>query len=140
MRIGKLAFLVLGLAACSSCMSVGRKIDAEAVNRIEVGKTTRQEVRASIGSPDQELKNGNGDRTYMYMYARSEATPASFIPYIGPLFGDSKSQNQSVTVTFGKDGIVKDVNSTMGGMEAGENLSAGGKARLPETEDNKRAK
>jgi outer membrane protein assembly factor BamE (lipoprotein component of BamABCDE complex) len=134
--------LVCGSTLCgmAGCATVGRKLDTASVDQIEKGKTTRQEVLASIGSPDQVSRNGSSDVTYTYTYSHSELTPASFIPYVGPLVGGTRSQNQTVVVTFGRDGIVKDINSTMGGMEMNQNLAAGGKAQIAETEDHKRAK
>ena len=121
-------------------MTVGRKLDTDAVNRIQNGKTTRQQVLAAIGSPDQVTRDGNGNVTYMYMYMRTEATPESFIPYIGCFVGGTKTQNQTVIVTFGPNEIVTSIQSTMGGMETSENLAAGKKATISETEDDKRPK
>ena len=132
-----LGSIFVGLGGCAT---VGRKIDVDAVNRIEKGKTTRQQVLASIGSPDQVTRDGDGNTTYTYMYMRSQVKAESFIPIYGDFAGGTNTQNQTVIVTFGKDDIVTNLQSTMGGMETGENLSAGSKARITETEADKRPK
>ena len=54
-----LAVLVAG------CVSSGRKIDQSAADKIEKGKTTREQVVNLIGSPDRITRTGNGDTIYM---------------------------------------------------------------------------
>jgi outer membrane protein assembly factor BamE (lipoprotein component of BamABCDE complex) len=136
-----IVFLLGATIICSpGCATVGRKIDVSAVDRIQKGKTTRQEVLNWLGSPDHVRRDGDGIVTYSYMYVRSEVKGESFIPYAGVFVGGSETESQSVTVTFGPDGIVKDFTSDMGGMETNQNLGAGDRANNPETEGNKRPK
>lgn len=128
------------LVTFSGCMTVGRKLDVDAVDSIKKNRTTRQEVVQAIGSPDQVTRDGDGNVTYMYMYARTQVKPETYIPYIGPMIGGTRSQNQTVIISFGPDDIVNQITSTMGGMETSQGLSSGKKARMPEVEDNKRPK
>jgi outer membrane protein assembly factor BamE (lipoprotein component of BamABCDE complex) len=130
--------LMLGLVA--GCASVGRKLDQSAVDRIKKGETTRDEVLKSLGSPDQIIRMGNGDVTFQYMYIRATARPESYIPVVGAFAGGANVQNQMLTVTFGPDGIVKDIISTYGATESGFGASAGSKADLKDVETNKRPK
>lgn len=130
----------MAILALAGCATVGRKINTADLDRIRNGKTTRQEVLKSIGSPDQVRRDGNGNTTYIYKYARHQTNVATFIPYIGFLFAGSKTQNQTVIVSFGPDDVVRHYTCDMGGMESGANLAAGGEARIKETEENKREK
>lgn len=50
------------------CASVGHKLDQEAVSKIKKGETTKKEVLALIGSPDQIVNLGNGDTSWSYTY------------------------------------------------------------------------
>jgi outer membrane protein assembly factor BamE (lipoprotein component of BamABCDE complex) len=52
----------------AGCVSVGRKLDQSAVDRIKKGETTREEVLKSLGSPDQMMRIGNGDVTFHYSF------------------------------------------------------------------------
>lgn len=122
------------------CATVGRKLDPAAVEKIEKGKTTRQEVIELIGSPDQMTRDGDGNVTFSYMYVRATAKAESFIPVVGAFAGGANVQNQMVMVIFGPDSVVKDVISTYGATESGVGLSAGSKADTTEVEQNKRPK
>jgi len=130
-------FLLVGLA---SCVSVGRKIDQSAAEKIEKGKTTRGEVINLMGSPDQITSRANGDTVFLYHYMRATAKPQTFIPIFGPFVGGANIQNQMFIVTFGADGVVKDFFNTRGGTESGTGLATGSKPDIPEVEQGKRPK
>lgn len=122
------------------CATVGRKISQDAVNGIEKGKTTREEVIKLLGSPDQMAKDTNGNITMTYMYVRATTKPISFVPIVGAFAGGANVQNQIVMITIGPDGKVSDVFSTYGATESGYGMSSGSKADLKEVETNKRPK
>lgn len=129
--------LCLGLVGC---VTVGRKINQEAVDSIKKEKTTREEVIKLLGSPDQIMKDAKGNITMMYMYIRSTTKPESFIPIVGAFAGGANVQNQTVMITISSDGKVSDVFTTYGATESGYGMSSGGKADLEGVEDNKRPK
>jgi len=133
--------LLVFLAVClAGCVSSGRKIDQSAADKIEKGKTTREQVVNLIGSPDHITRTGNGDTIFMYNYMRIAAKPASFIPYVGLFVGGSNLQHQMYMVTFGPDGVVKDYLSTYGASESDRGLATGSKAEMPDVEAEKRPK
>jgi outer membrane protein assembly factor BamE (lipoprotein component of BamABCDE complex) len=132
-------YLVI-LSLLSGCVSVGRKIDQAAADKIEKGKTTQQEVIGLIGSPDRITRRASGDTVFMYNYTRATAKPATFIPLFGPLVGGANIQSQMFLVTFGPDGLVKDYLSTYGATETDQGLAVGGKAEVPGVEAGKRPK
>jgi outer membrane protein assembly factor BamE (lipoprotein component of BamABCDE complex) len=140
-RVLKNFLLVIAFVSyLSGCASVGHKIDTAAANKIEKGKTTREEVGMLLGSPDQVTRTGSGDTVYVYRYARVTAKPQSFIPIFGVLAGGANVQNQMVMVTFGPDNVVKNFISSQGGMESDTGMATGGKADMPEVEGGKRPK
>lgn len=132
--------LVLVIGLLSGCASTGRKIDQSAADKIEKGKTTKQEVIGLIGSPDRIMRRGNGETTFTYSYARATAKPATFIPIFGPLVGGANVQSQMFMVTFNSDGVVKDFISSQGGTEVDRGLATGSKAEIKDVEEGKRPK
>lgn len=139
-RMKKFLTIVLATALFTGCATMGRKLDQTNIDKIKKGETTREEVLQLIGSPDQIMRDGDGNVTFMYMYVRATAKPEGFIPVVGVFAGGVDTQNQMFQVTFGEDGVVKNVLSTYGASEIGTGLSAGGKADLKEVETNKRPK
>ncbi|MGA9756328.1 MAG: hypothetical protein WBV23_14420 [Desulfobaccales bacterium] len=63
-----LIILVGILGGCSVNNTVGQKFDTTAVNRIELGKTTENEVISMLGAPSSEKKLDNGMVVYYYSY------------------------------------------------------------------------
>jgi outer membrane protein assembly factor BamE (lipoprotein component of BamABCDE complex) len=122
------------------CFSSGRKIDQSAADKIEKGKTTRDQVVNLLGSPDRITRRGNGDTIFMYNYMRATAKPATFIPIFGPLVGGANVQHQMYMVTFDSNGVVKDILSTYGASEVDQGLATGSKAEMQDVEANKRPK
>ena len=119
-------------------MSVGHQIDQHRVDTLVKGKSTKADVRAAIGAPDNISKDLSGQESWIYSYSRSTVKGTTFIPYIGGLVGGSNTQTQQVVVVFGADGTVENVTSTYGGTEANANLTAGGKPKMADVDDGKR--
>ncbi len=139
----KTIYLVLILClvvAISGCATYGRKVDQSNLEKIKKGETTREEVLQLIGSPDQIMKDGNGNITMQYMYVRVTVKPETLIPVVGSFVGGTNTQNQMVMITIGPDGKVSDIFSSYGASESSQGLSTGSKADLKEVEENKRPK
>lgn len=132
--------IVALVAFVSGCYSSGRKIDQGNIERIQIGKTTKQEVTSLLGAPEQLTRMGNGDMTMTYSYYRVQSHASSFIPIVGAFVGGADTQNQFVTVTVGSDGVVRDIMSSEGGMDINSGLKAGETANPPEVEENKQPK
>jgi outer membrane protein assembly factor BamE (lipoprotein component of BamABCDE complex) len=139
-RMQGLCMVMLLATLFFGCASVGRKIDQSAVEKIEKGKTTREEVIRLLGSPDNITILGNGDSYLSYNYARAAMKPESLIPIFGAFVGGANVQSQMVMVTIDKNGVVKNILRMQGGTEASQGIATGGKAEMPDVELNKRAK
>ena len=122
----------------SGCFSMGRRVDSAAASKIKVGRTTKQEVTALLGSPDGSSSNGRGETTWTYNYTGSQMKPESFIPYVGPLVGGTRIQQQATTVVFGANGVVKDFTNSENSTETGANLGSSRRPTLNELDSNKR--
>ena len=122
------------------CASVGRKIDMDAINKIEKGVSTQADVRALIGSPEL-VTTVDGKTTYTYMFSRATAKASSYIPVVNNFAGGADVQTQTVTIIFDENGVVESVANTMGATETGWGAETSSRNKgLGDVEDNKRAK
>lgn len=120
------AVLIVAVAlGLSACVATGRKVTQEQVSRFQKGKTTYQEVIADLGEPTNSTLHSDGSRAISYTYAQSQASAASFIPYVGGLVGGSESEHTSVYLTFDKNGLLTDYASTSGKTSTGTGLLSG---------------
>ena len=136
--LSKIVIFILVVGLMSGCVSVGRKIDQSAADKIEKGHTTKEQVVSLLGSPDRITRRSNGDAMFFYSYARATAKPATFIPIFGPLVGGANVQHQMLMISFGPDGIVKDFINSRGATESGTGLTTGSRALMPDVEEGKR--
>ncbi len=91
--------LASALAACTPVVQKrGYVAPEEAFNTVEIGKSTRDDVAASLGSPSSV--NAFGDETWYYIYSMTETT-AFFDPEL--------KEQQIVAIGFNADGTVKNV-------------------------------
>jgi hypothetical protein len=61
---------------CAINNTVGQKFDTTAINRIELGKTTQNEVISMLGAPVSEQRLSNGIVIYSYAYGDRESLGA----------------------------------------------------------------
>lgn len=115
-RIGLVAVIVAAAVLAGGCFSMGRKVDLNQVDNIQVGKTTKQQVINMLGSPTTVMRQSGGNTTLMYSYSKTQMDAVNFIPIIGLFFGGMDMQSQTVTIQIGPDGIVRDVSSMDGSM------------------------
>jgi hypothetical protein len=108
------ARIVIGLAVASlaGCVSVGTKVDPNVVNTFQPGVTTIAAAEAKLGQPNQTTHNSDGGTIVQYVYIKSHASGASYIPVVGIFAGKSIADNVTTTLTFDKAG--KFVKSTTG--------------------------
>src|SRR5208283_6056679 len=124
----KIVTLLAIIIFLTGCVTMGRQIDASAVDKIIQGKTTRDEVIALLGPPSTVSKNSNGTMVFVYSYVSATPKPESFIPLVGVFVSGSNVESQMVSVTFGGNNIVKNVTSTYSAMESSMNGVTGGNA------------
>ena len=88
--ITSLMFVIL-LITIASCATVGRKFPAEAINKIQLGKTTKEDINKIFGSP-WRIGLGDGKRTWTYGY------------YKYRLLGESTTRD--LVIRFDSKGVV----------------------------------
>ena len=66
--MSKKLLLVVLAGIFLGCSTVGRQFDTNAINHIDVGKTTKSEVISLVGAPTSDKKLSNGIDIYNYNY------------------------------------------------------------------------
>jgi outer membrane protein assembly factor BamE (lipoprotein component of BamABCDE complex) len=96
-----LCLLLIPTGCTSQNFEYGTKLSADNVSKIKKGVTTRAEVEALLGPPDNVALVGDGKRVMSYRYTSTQtdvhATAATFIPYAGLFVGGAKGQSQTHT-------------------------------------------
>lgn len=84
-----------------------------------------------VGLPQQVGKDSDGNETWTYTYARASAKGTSFIPIAGAFMGGVDTQNQTLVVKFGPDGVVTFTDLSFGGISTDMDASAGKPVDMP---------
>lgn len=110
------------MAACGS--TSGAKLNPESVNQLVKGQTTIDQATTLLGKPNSKTQMGNGETMIQYIYVNTSVRGATYIPFVGALAGGADVQIESTSLTFDKNGILKDVmrrESTQGSSLGGGN-------------------
>lgn len=100
---------VLVLATLSGCTSVGNQslkneTQDSVKSKLVQGKTTKQDVLASFGEPDNR-STSDGEEQWSYTMYNSQAKSTAFIPVVGFLIGGANTQTKSLMITFKKEKV-----------------------------------
>ncbi|MDP2906171.1 MAG: outer membrane protein assembly factor BamE [Candidatus Omnitrophota bacterium] len=101
--------LCLGLVGCAT---YGKPIDKSAVEQMQKGTTTKEEVIKKFGQPDGT--NFDKENRLIYYYNASKVNPSAmnFIPILNLVHSEMKMQIQMLVVVFSKEGIVEEYSFT----------------------------
>lgn len=101
--------LLLALSV-TACASVNKPINAKAVEGFEKGVTTEQELIAKVGRPpDNAALMADGRKMATWIYVRSEADGAMFIPFIGPFIGGVDTKTTQLQAIVNQQGKVDEL-------------------------------
>jgi outer membrane protein assembly factor BamE (lipoprotein component of BamABCDE complex) len=91
------------------CYSMGNKqiMDSSKTSQIQEGKTTKEEVRGSLGEPNHAQPMPNGEEMWMYTYSQSTTRPTTFIPLVGLFAGGMDTKSKSINLLFDANGVLK---------------------------------
>jgi len=116
--------LVLTAAMLAACASSGTQVDPAKVATFQRGRTTASEVQAALGPPNGMSVLPDGSRVMVYTYVHSQARPETFIPIIGGFVGGADATMQTVSFTFGPDGMLRSGSMYQSQTGTGMGLSA----------------
>jgi hypothetical protein len=130
MKISIIALSVLFV--CSSCTASGVKVNPNRINDFTVGKSTCDDVLASLGPPTQRYTKPDDDMTrWLYTYAGVQARPENFIPVVNAFAGGVDVESSVVGFRFTKDCILEKTIYSTSGMGGGRNLESVNQERKP---------
>jgi len=130
MRSNQIYFLYCGIfiffSVLQGCSSIAKEIKQEQVSRIEIGKSTRDDVLAILGLPHKrELKAVEGDKKlefwtyykgrgrsiYTMPYGTVETTPGgpSYLSIYLVNVQDKERENIAAILAFDEQGLVLDL-------------------------------
>lgn len=95
------------LAIISGCASAGRPIDLAALQKLEKGISTQNDVRAAMGAPMSAGIIPDGKSYFMYIFSRSQIKAESMIPIVGLFAGGSKTDIQTLQIWFDENGVME---------------------------------
>ncbi|WP_323636977.1 hypothetical protein [Pectobacterium polaris] len=95
------ALVSLSLVGCSSSgnQSLKNETHESVKTKLVKGKTTKQDVLASFGEPDNHMVKDGEDRWFYTMY-NNQMKATSFIPIVGMFTGGNDMQLKSLFITF----------------------------------------
>jgi outer membrane protein assembly factor BamE (lipoprotein component of BamABCDE complex) len=104
-----LFLIALFIAACASQgnRSLAGATEQNVSDNIEVGTTTKGDVKAAYGSPLSIDFIDAGNEVWKYRFGKAHVTGKSFIPIYGAFAGGAKGQMKELTVLFDTQGIVR---------------------------------
>ncbi|MFD2234830.1 hypothetical protein [Phaeospirillum tilakii] len=128
------AIAAISVVALAGCAASGVQVKEEQLAQFEPGKTTVQDVVASIGKPSNQMLLPDGSRVLVYSYAQVQTRPETFIPIVGAFVGGADMKTNSATLTFDRAGLLKTVSASSGATGTGMGLSSGASApdRVPD--------
>ena len=103
-----------GLLLLVGCASSGTMVTEQQASQFQDGVTTRDQVVAKLGQPNQATQSSDGTRIDIYIHVSATADGASFIPVVGLLAGGANSKSNTATFTYDKDGVLKTVATSTG--------------------------
>jgi len=116
------AIFICLLSACGA--TSGAKVSQEQSSQFSKGKTTMDQVVASLGKPNSKTTKDDGDVLIQYVYVNTSVRGATFIPIVGLFAGGADTETEVSGFTFDKNGILKEITkreSSHGASLAGGN-------------------
>ncbi len=91
------------------CATIGNEqiSKSEIISKIEIGKSTKTDMRSLFGEPTKVNFQENGKEIWEYIYKKGQVKPATFIPLVGIFAGGAKIEGNTLTIMFNDKGVVE---------------------------------
>lgn len=100
---------VLSIAAVltlSACAGSKPQVPYQPGAQFEVGKTTFQDVRKTLGEPKESTHYTDGSRSVHYFHSETQVNSRTDIPYMGTFPGGTHVESSFMSMKFSKEGIL----------------------------------
>ena len=111
--------------ALNACAASGAKVTEQQLSQIQVGKSTYNDVIASLGKPTTSTFSSNGTKMAIYSYAQVSTRPETFIPIVGAFVGGADVKSNSVILMFNSQGILTQYSGSGTALGTGTGLESG---------------
>lgn len=103
------AVILAVVLSLSGCATIGNEQISryETTSKIEIGKSTKADVRALVGEPTKVNFQENGKEIWEYKFSKGHIKPATFIPLVGIFAGGMKVEGNTLTIMFNNAGVVE---------------------------------
>ncbi|HHT9126560.1 MAG TPA: outer membrane protein assembly factor BamE domain-containing protein [Candidatus Brocadiia bacterium] len=114
---------IIMIIACililSGCWSVGEKriIQEETLSKLEIGKSTKEDVKTLLGKPLEVDFMTNGEEQWKYTYAHGKMKGTALIPFAAFVTDITEEEINTLTIHFSETGVLKKFGA--GKMESG---------------------
>jgi outer membrane protein assembly factor BamE (lipoprotein component of BamABCDE complex) len=100
--------VALPLAGCGgSQMGSSAVADPNKLSQIQKGVSREADIQVLFGAPNGKSFTENGDEVWSYSYNKTQVNAATYVPVVGLFAGGAQSDASVLTITFGKNGVVK---------------------------------
>ena len=110
MRKWLMLVAITALGGCGTT-KVGneRILDDQTVSKIQMGKSTKADVKTLLGDPTKVSFTGTseGEEDWDYVYSEGSVKGSTYVPYYGLFKGGMNLKQNTLTIRFSKDGIAK---------------------------------
>tara|TARA_B100000768_G_C11057268_1_gene280907 strand:+ start:97 stop:498 length:402 start_codon:yes stop_codon:yes gene_type:complete len=104
-----ISFTFLG---CATAGNDSLRLESEASinNKIQIGVTTKAEIKSLFGSPMTTSYTDGGSEIWKYELSKMSADPTSYIPVVGLLAGSSSGVKKELVLLFNENDTVRKFN------------------------------
>lgn len=101
------ALMFSGCALKSGNDALGKMDKTQVSNGIKKGKSTKEDVKAIFGDPEQVDLDNNGNEKWTYSYDHRDDKLINYIPYANSLAGGTNDKKKMLVILFSSHGVVK---------------------------------
>lgn len=103
--------LLLCLGLCG-CATYGKPIDKSAVEQMQKGVTTKEEVIKKFGQPDGTYFDKDNRLIYYYNASKVKPSAWNFVPIVNLVHSEMNMKMQMLVIVFSKEGVVEEFSFT----------------------------
>lgn len=122
-RVWVAALVALALAGCASVgnENIRHVSEQNLAEKLAKGKTTKADVRAHLGAPDETSFTDSGNEIWKYVHVKSTAKGVNFIPVVNIFASGANQEKKEVVLLFNQQGVLVNytMNTTQGEVRQG---------------------
>ena len=107
MQVIRFSVIAITMFVLGCTSTYGTKIEAEGIDKIEVGVTTEAQVLEWFGKPTLTQTDTDGYKMIQYAYGEATNNQAGYIPVVGSLFSKSDTASSTLAIEIDGNGLVK---------------------------------